>query len=29
VEDDTEFADFDLRQAVLYDAVLNPPYINN
>ncbi|OYT11711.1 MAG: hypothetical protein B6I18_03205 [Bacteroidetes bacterium 4572_112] len=29
VEKDAEFADFDLRQAVLYDAVLNPPYINN
>jgi len=29
VEEDAEFADFDLRQAVLYDAVLNPPYINN
>ena len=29
VEEDAEFADFDLRQAVLYDAILNPPYINN
>jgi len=29
VEKNTEYADFDIRQAVLYDAVFNPPYINN
>jgi len=28
-DEDVEFTDFDLNQAVLYDAILNPPYINN
>ena len=28
-DEDVEFTDFDLNQAVVYDAILNPPYINN